>query len=57
MTKQMELLQRMVTDHNDKEYKQVSDIPKLTRLSDSDDIESYLTTFERMMAVYDVAPE
>ena len=57
MTKQMELLERIVTDRKDKEYKKVSDIPKLTRLSDSDDIESYLTTFERMMTVYEVAPE
>ena len=28
--------------------------PKLTKLGESDDIEAYLTTFERMMAAYGV---
>ena len=43
------MLQELVRGHAEKEAKQNSDSMKLTRLSDSDDIESYLTTFERLM--------
>ena len=49
MNKQMEMLQDLVRGHAEKGAKQNSDSMKLTRLSDSDDIESYLTTFERLM--------
>ena len=34
-----------------------SDMLKLTRLTEGDDIEAYLTTFERMMRAYDIAKE
>jgi hypothetical protein len=54
MTKQFELFREMVTAHTahpiaapigtQRERESV----KLTRLSDNDDIEAYLTTFERM---------
>ena len=33
-----------------------ADQPKLVRLTESDDIEIYLTTFERTMQVYEVDP-
>ena len=34
-----------------------SDPLKLSRLSEHDDIEAYLTTFERMMKAYEIKPE
>ena len=60
MTKQFELLREMVTAHTahpiatpigtQRERESV----KLTRLSDNDDIEAYLTTFERMTEAYEI---
>jgi precorrin-3B methylase len=60
MTKQFEILREMVSAHTahpiatpigaQRERESV----KLTRLSDSDDIEAYLTTFERMMEAYKI---
>ena len=52
--KQMEMLQDLVRGHTEKDAKRDSDPMKLTRLTDVDDIESYLTTFERMMKAYEV---
>ena len=52
--KQMEMLQDLVRGHTEKDAKRDSDPMKLTRLTDVDDIESYLTTFERMMKGYEV---
>ena len=46
MTKHMQLLEKMVTERSESDEKKDNDHVKLTRLSDSDDIESYLTTFE-----------
>ena len=54
MNKQMEMLQSVVLGHADKDAKRDSDSIKLTRLTEADDIESYLTTFERMMKAYEV---
>ena len=51
VTKQMELLERMVSA---KEAKRDTEPLKLTKLSETDDIESYLTTFERLMTAYEV---
>ena len=57
MAKQMELMERMLNDFSkkdDKETKRDKETMALTRLTDKDDIESYLTTFERMMTAYEV---
>ena len=54
MTKHMQLLEKMMTERSESDEKKDNDHVKLTRLSDSDDIESYLTTFERMMAAYNI---
>ena len=54
MNKQMEMLQDLVRGQAEKEAKWDSDPMKLTRLTEADDIESYLTTFERMVKVYEV---
>ena len=58
MHKQMELLHHLVSE-NAAPARRVreTDAVKLTWLSDSDDIEAYLTTFERMMGAYDIAKE
>lgn len=60
MEKQMELLREMVrgstgpTADADRTADHRADRVRLARLSESDDIESYLTTFERMMTAYEV---
>ena len=54
MTKQMELLQKIVTERDSKHSKINGEHSKLTRLTDADDIESFLTTFERLMQVYEI---
>ena len=48
MNKQMEILQDLVHGHI-KEAKKDNDRIKLTQLTETDDIESYLTTFEYLM--------
>ena len=48
------MLQSIVRGHTEKEAKKDSDPMKLTRLTEADDIESYLTTFERMMKAYEI---
>ena len=53
MMKQMEFFQRMISEREEKVSKRDPDPVKLTRLSD---IESYLTTFKRIMKAYDVDP-
>ena len=52
--KQMEMLKDLVHGHTEKDAKRNSNPMKLTRLTDVDDIESYLTMFERMMKAYEV---
>ena len=57
LMKQMEILERRVTDHwteNQKDTPQSKDKLILTRVTDKDDIESYLTTLERIMRAYEV---
>ena len=64
MREQMEMLQRLVerTMNQEQERERVpaagversKDSVKLTKLTEADDIEAYLTTFERMMAAYEV---
>ena len=54
MRRQMERLQDMFTEHSaatvSARGRSTAEPIKLTRLTDADDIESYLTTFERIMA-------
>ena len=58
MHKQMELLHRMVSENTaPARVARDSDSVKLTPLTDGDDIEAYLTTFERIMGTYDIAKE
>ena len=57
MHKQMELLQHLLTDKQATAPARETDIVKLTRLADSDDVEAYLTTFERLMRAYEVLKE
>ena len=54
MNKQLEMLQNLVLGHTERAAKRDSDTMKLTRLTETDDIESYLTTFERMLTAYEV---
>lgn len=56
MRQQMDMLQRLVTERATSAPVRVSDAEpvKLTRLAESDDIEAYLTTFERMMEAFEV---
>ena len=54
MMTQMEVFQRMVSERDEKVAKRDPDPVKLTRLSDTDDIESYLTTFERVMKAHGI---
>ena len=55
MAKQMELLNDMVSSFRaEKKLERETEPTKLKRLTDSDDIESYLTTSERMMQAYKV---
>ena len=61
MNKQMERLQQMFTEQSvataSARGRSTTETVKLTRLTDSDDIESYLTTFERVMAANEVNRE
>ena len=60
MRQQMELLQKLVQDRPKAALVRGPDETehmRLTRLSDGDDIEAYLTTFERMMEAYGVSRE
>ena len=60
LQQQMELLQRLVAERPaaaQARSPSESEPVKLTRLSESDDIEAYLTTFERMMRAYEVNEE
>ena len=57
MAKQIELLTRLVGERERPGAVEMAgdrDKVKLTKLGDSDDIEAYLKTFERMMGAYDV---
>ena len=58
MQKQMELLQALVSGHSAPARSPwETETVKLTRFSESDDIEAYLTTFGRMMGAYEIAKE
>ena len=54
LTAMNKMRQDLVRGHAEKGAKQNSDSMKPTRLSNSDDIESYLMTFERLMKAYEV---
>ena len=59
LREQMEMLQSMVERTNGRRERVPTesaggDRVKLTKLTEADDIEAYLTTFERMMAAYEV---
>ena len=58
MRKQMECLQKIVTEHStgsaSSRERSGKETVKLTRLGNNDDIEAYLTTFERVMLVHEV---
>ena len=57
MRSHMDLLQRLVAERPTSASARTSgenEHVRLTRLSDDDDIEAYLTTFERMMEAYEV---
>ena len=55
MHRQTERLQQLVTERSASRPRGEGEPVKLTRLSDSDDIEAYLTTFERIMEVHVVS--
>ena len=61
MRRRMERLQDMFTEHSaatvSARGRSTAEPIKLTRLTDADDIESYLTTFERIMAANEVSRE
>ena len=61
MYRQMEWLQQMVTEQSvaavSARGRTTTEAIKLTRLSEEDDIESYLTKFERIMAANEVSRE
>ena len=57
MRRQMERLQDMVTERTAVSVRGRTEPIKLTKLTDEDDIESYLTTFERIMAANEVSRE
>ena len=57
MRRQMEYLERLVTERTTLETTRRSadaESVKLTRLGESDDVEAYLTTFERIMEVNEI---
>ena len=58
MREQMQLLRRMVEDSRREATPMrpasENDRVKLSKLTETDDVEAYLTTFERMMMVYEV---
>ena len=69
MQEQVRLMQRLVEEASRREREALSpstlasalagspSLPKLTKLSEQDDIEAYLTTFEKMMVAYTVPRE
>ena len=61
MRKQMECLQKIVTEHSTgsapPRERSGTEAVKLTRLADNDDIEAYLTTFERVMLAHEVCKD
>ena len=55
MKEQLEALRRLVErPESPRTASEVKDTLKLAKLGEEDDIEAYLTTFERMMAAYEV---
>ena len=62
MRRQIERLQEMFHEHSSapgsaRDRRSPTDLIKLTRLSEEDDVESYLTTFERIMAAHEIAQD
>ena len=59
MQRQIQLLTQLIgkRDKEDSPGTDHRDQVKLTKLGDGDDIESYITTFERMMTAYEVPKE
>ena len=55
MQEQFELMRKLVERKEEPRKAERSDAIKLTKLTDQDDIEAYLTVFERMMEAYEVA--
>ena len=53
MQRQVETLEHLVAHAREREMA-TPRTPKLTKLSDQDDVEAYLTTFERIMVVFEV---
>ena len=55
MQQQMEALQKLVAERSrQEEEKSEMEQLKLMKLTDQDDIEAFLTTFERMMGVFGI---
>ena len=62
MQEQLDMMREWMERSNDMENKRVNKASqysqlKLTKLTESEDIEAYLTTFERMMGVYEVTED
>ena len=57
MHRQMEHLQRLVAEKTTVRPRDDIEPVKLTRLTEGDDIEAYLTTFERIMMAHEVSKE
>ena len=55
MQEQFELMRKLVERKEEPRKAERGDAIKLTKLTDQDDIEAYLTVFERMMEAYEVA--
>ena len=52
MQQQMETLQKLEAESSKREEKSEMEQLKLTKLKEQDDMEAFLTTFERMMVVF-----
>ena len=57
MQRQLEHYQRLVTEQSISRRRTDTDSLKLTKLGEGDDIEAYLTTFERIMEAHEVRRE
>ena len=55
MQEQFELMRKLVERKEEPRKAERNDAIKLTKLTDQDDIEAYLTVFKRMMEAYEVA--
>ena len=48
------MMQQQLAVAEEKVWDKVQDMPKLSKLMEADDIEAYLTTFERTMEAYEI---